>query len=288
VFAGAGPFPLLPSHGKGGRADRVTPILAAIAQIAKPPWRSVWVEFPDTNEGKALSALARALEARIEGELRSSRSLLEDAEKRLHVFLTDGGTAWIGESRAHANDWSMGIPRLRMPPGAPSRSTLKLAEAFRVFLGENEAVLLRPGMRAIDLGAAPGGWTWQLVQRGVAVIAVDNGPLKGAVRQDRLVTHLREDAFRFRPRRPVHWLVSDVVEQPMRVAELVARWIAEGATRHAIFNLKLPMKKRYDEVQRCMQRIDEIVNAAGVRHTLAVRQLYHDREEVTGYLASAT
>ena len=45
------------------------------------------------------------------------------------------------------------------------------------------------------------------------------------------------------------------------------------------------MKKRYDEVQRCLQRIGEIVDAAGVRHSLAVRQLYHDREEVTGYLA---
>jgi len=93
---------------------------------------------------------------------------------------------------------------------------------------------------------------------------------------------LREDAFRFRPRRPVDWLVCDVVDQPMRIAELIARWIADGAARRAIFNLKLPMKKRYDEVRRCMQRIGEMAPAAG---TLAVRQLYHDREEVTAYLA---
>ena len=168
-----------------------------------------------------------------------------------------------------------------MPPGAPSRSTLKLAEAFDVFLGERQHQALRPGMRAVDLGAAPGGWTWQLVQRGVAVTAVDNGPLKGTIRDDRLVTHVRDDAFRFRPKRPVDWLVCDVVEQPIRIAELVARWIADGSAKRAIFNLKLPMKKRYDEVRRCMQRIDEIVSAP---HGLDVRQLYHDREEVTGFV----
>jgi len=202
---------------------------------------------------------------------------------RLHAFLPEGRTAFVGESRARGNDWPMGIPRLRMPSGAPSRSTLKLAEALDVFLGERAHELLRPGMRAVDLGAAPGGWTWQLVQRGVAVTAVDNGLLKGAIRDDRLVTHVREDAFRWRPQRPVDWLVCDVVEQPLRIATLVAQWIARGDARRAIFNLKLPMKKRYDEVRRCTTRIEE--SMAGARHSLAVRHLYHDREEVTAYLA---
>ena len=277
MFVGAGPFSLV--HGAGGRADRVTPLLAAIADVAGPPWRSVWVEFADTNEGKQLSGLARAIAQRLDAALRER--IDARAATRLHVFLADGALAYVGESVARDNESPMGIARLRMPPGAPSRSTLKLAEAIAVFLGDREPALLRSGMRAVDLGAAPGGWTWQLVQRGVAVTAVDNGPLKGAIRDDRLVNHVREDAFRYRPRRPVDWLVCDVVEQPMRIAELIARWIAEGYAKRAIFNLKLPMKKRYDEVRRCMRRIDEIVR---VPHALSMRQLYHDREEVTGFL----
>ena len=285
--AGHGPVALLPAtSARGGPADRVTPLLAAIAALdAKAHWRTAWVEYPDTNEGKSLSPLARALGARIEGELRARGALAPTATHRLHVFLVDGATAYVGRSPAHEADWPLGIPRLRMPPGAPSRSTLKLAEAFAVFLEGREATLLRPGLRAVDLGAAPGGWTWQLVQRGLKVTAVDNGPLKGAVADDALVTHLREDGLRWRPQRPVDWLVCDIVEQPIRIAELVARWIAEGSARRAIFNLKLPMKKRYDEVRRCEQRIARIVDAAGVPHTLRIRQLYHDREEVTAYLA---
>lgn len=290
VFVGIGPVALLLPQATAARADRVTPLLAAIDAkargVATPrPWRSVWIEFPDTNEGKELSTLARALRSRVEGALRSDGQLDDDAKRRLHVFLTDGGTAYVGSSSAERNSWPMGIPRLRMPAGAPSRSTLKLAEAFGTFLGEGNAALLRPGLRAVDLGAAPGGWTWQLAQRGLRVTAVDNGPLKGSVATDPLVTHLREDGLRWRPRRAVDWLTCDIVEQPLRIAELVAHWIADGAARRAIFNLKLPMKKRYDEVQRCEQRIGEILLRAKVRYTLRIKQLYHDRQEVTAYLA---
>jgi 23S rRNA (cytidine2498-2'-O)-methyltransferase len=139
-------------------------------------------------------------------------------------------------------------------------------------------------MRAIDLGAAPGGWTWQLAQRGLRVTAVDNGLLKGEVAHDPLVTHLRADGLTYVPRRPVDWLVCDIAEQPSRVAGLVARWIGEGYATRAIFNLKLPMKKRFDEVRRCEAIMRESLARARVRHTLVLRQLYHDREEVTGFI----
>jgi 23S rRNA (cytidine2498-2'-O)-methyltransferase len=116
------------------------------------------------------------------------------------------------------------------------------------------------------------------------VVAVDNGPLKGSVADDPLVTHVRADGFSYRPRRPVEWMVCDMVEKPARIALLVAQWIARGDARRCVFNLKLPMKKRYDEVLRCRRIIGETLERADVEATLALRQLYHDREEVTGYL----
>jgi 23S rRNA (cytidine2498-2'-O)-methyltransferase len=45
------------------------------------------------------------------------------------------------------------------------------------------------------------------------------------------------------------------------------------------------MKKRYDEVRRCEQHIAGALEH--LSHTLSLRQLYHDREEVTGYLSAA-
>jgi len=119
---------------------------------------------------------------------------------------------------------------------------------------------------------------------GLRVTAVDNGPLKGDVRDDPLVTHLRADGLAYLPKRPVDWMVCDIVEQPSRIAVLVARWIGEGHARHAIFNLKLPMKKRYAEIERCKRIIEDTLGQARVSYRISLRQLYHDREEVTGFI----
>jgi 23S rRNA (cytidine2498-2'-O)-methyltransferase len=304
LFLGTGPHLLFEPATTTGRPDRVAPLLAFIERFCaefplsgfshavrgQTTYDSLRLETPDTNDGKELSGLNRALAARLTNGL-AERGVMcaadDDARAapaaNLHVLFADGAHAYVGASVAPwASRWPMGIPRLRMPGGAPSRSTLKLAEAFVTFVGDRESELLRAGMRAVDLGAAPGGWTWQLVHRGLRVTAVDNGPLKGAVFDDPSVTHLRADGLSYFPKRPVDWMVCDIVLQPARIAALVARWISEGHARHAIFNLKLPMKKRYDEVQRCAAIIHQAIAKSRVPHTLAFRQLYHDREEVTG------
>jgi 23S rRNA (cytidine2498-2'-O)-methyltransferase len=309
LFFGTGPHALFDPARTKGRPDRVAPLTALVAAFRgacpipglpmaarrAPRFAELRLETPDTNDGKAVSGLCRAIEQPLAQELLRADALVEhdddgrpSRDPALHLLFVDGAHVYVGASLAPwGSPWAMGIPRLRMPREAPSRSTLKLAEAIVVFLGEREAELLRPGRKAVDLGAAPGGWTWQLAHRGLRVTAVDNGPLKGEVAQDSLVTHLRVDGLKYRPPRPVDWMVCDIVEQPARIATLVAGWIARGDARHAIFNLKLPMKKRYEEVQRCEAIIVETLARAGVRHTLRLRQLYHDREEVTGYLARA-
>jgi len=305
LFVGSGPHALFDPAAVKGRPDRVAPLRGLVASLpTDAPLRSgdrplpladLWLETPDTNEGKELSGVCRALAAPLGDALRASGALARPgavaesgARARLHVLFPDGAHVYVGTSEPPwGSRWPMGIPRLRMPRGAPSRSALKLAEAFVTFLGDAEPELLRPGMRAVDLGAAPGGWTWQLAHRGLRVTAVDNGPLKGEVLRDPLVTHLRADGLSWMPKRPVDWLVCDIVWQPATIASLVARWIGDGRARHAIFNLKLPMRKRYDEVRRCEAIIRDALAKARVRHTLLLRQLYHDRQEVTGYVAAS-
>ena len=95
------------------------------------------------------------------------------------MFFVGGRACHVGDCAGRQQlAWPMGIVRLRMPSAAPSRSTLKLAEAIGEFLDEKERERrLAPGTTAVDLGASPGGWTCQLVQRGMMVMAVDNGPI---------------------------------------------------------------------------------------------------------------
>ena len=79
-----------------------------------------------------------------------------------------------------------------------------------------------PNERCIDLGSSPGGWTWVLVRAGLRVHAIDNGPLREHVLATGQVTHLREDGFHWHPAQPLDWMVCDMVEQPIRVAERMA------------------------------------------------------------------
>lgn len=268
----------------GRRVEALERMLAA----APAPLKRLFLEAPDTEASKPLARLIRALRPPLEQALRRAGRI--DERRGLwqaHVCLLHGSSAWVGCSAAdNAAPWPGGVPRLRLPAAAPSRSALKLEEALLRFLGpEKRDRLLQPGMRAVDLGAAPGGWTWLLSRRGLRVTAVDNGALAPALLQDPLVTHQRSDGFAFRPVRPVDWLVCDMVEQPRWVARLVARWYREGWCRRAIFNLKLPMKRRLAEWLACRTLIAETVNPAEVAHSLQAKHLYHDRDEITVYLA---
>lgn len=265
-------------------SDRAGPVAAAFPLRRA---RELSLEYPDTNEGKALSAFCRKFSRPLENALtQRGLKLGHPAEPRLHVFFLDSSHAFVGLSDpANSAAWPLGIPRLRMPRQAPSRSTLKLEEALLLFLDEEERDRrLKPGLSAIDLGASPGGWTWQLARRGLRVTAVDNGPMSEEVMATGMVEHLRADGFTYRPEKMVDWLVCDMVEQPSRIAGLMADYLAEGYCREAVFNLKLPMKKRYQAVQNALHLIDRRLRRSGLDFTLACKQLYHDREEVTVHL----
>ncbi|KID58109.1 hypothetical protein JF50_05110 [Pseudoalteromonas luteoviolacea] len=61
-------------------------------------------------------------------------------------------------------------------------------------------------------------------------------------------------------------------------------WIVNGFVKELIFNLKLPMKKRFDSVYECLQLIDDELAHYNVGYQLQAKHLYHDREEVTVHI----
>ncbi len=266
--------------------DRLTPILTSINAIPGN-FSALWLEVPDTNQGKLLSSFTRRFQPLIEKALKDQGRLQDDTWlPRLHLFFPDKSTVLIGSSEPdNSSRLLMGIARQSMPHEAPSRSTLKLAEAIEIFMNRGDQTrLLRQGMQAVDLGAAPGGWTWQLVSRGIRVTAVDNGPMKGVLAKHPLVTHLKQDGFKYVPRRAVDWLVCDMVERPSRVATLIGDWFVAGRAKHAIFNLKLPMKQRVSAVDSALGGIRKRLNDEGINFRIKAKHLYHDRDEITVYL----
>ncbi len=259
--------------------DRASPLArAAAAHI--DGYRELRVEHPDSDTGRPLARLAKALHRPIEAALTAAGVQRRTNAPVLHVVLTSGDSARVGLSSPHNSaPWPGGIPRLKVPKAAPSRSVVKLEEALQLFLGESErASWLRPGRSAVDLGAAPGGWSWFLAERGVAVDAVDGARLTPTARDHERIRHHRVDGFRYRPRRPVDWLVCDMVEQPRRIVRLVAQWLERGDCRHTVFNLKLPMKQRWRTVRDELATLDAALPPAG---RWRAKQLYHDRAEIT-------
>ena len=266
--------------------DRINPILAVLADHAGPV-SAVLLEHPDTDAGKELASFFKKFTPPLSSALaKRGLPVFRKAERRLHLLFTDSTQLRLGFSSGdEGSPYPDGILRLKFPREAPSRSTLKLEEALLTFLdaAEREASL-KPGLKAVDLGAAPGGWTWQLVQHSIRVTAVDNGPLQPALLDTGLVEHRREDGFRFRPVTPVEWLLCDMVEQPQRIAALMGDWLVRGDCRRALFNLKLPMKKRHESLRDCLEALQERLAEAGLDYRLLCKQLYHDREEVTVYI----
>ncbi|SHF65917.1 23S rRNA (cytidine(2498)-2'-O)-methyltransferase RlmM [Vibrio gazogenes] len=273
--------------------DRISPILQSLGDMeGLPRCGDLRVETPDTNEAKELLKFCRKFTVPLRQALRGKGILFgKDEPKKpvLHVCFVAPGHCYIGYSYTNNNSsFFMGIPRLKFPADAPSRSTLKLEEAFHVFIPRSEwDERLASGMWAVDLGACPGGWTYQLVQRSMFVHAVDNGMMADSLMDTGQVKHHMEDGFKFEPpRKNVTWLVCDMVEKPARVAQLMGEWLIRGWTKEALFNLKLPMKGRYDEVLQDIDNLKHFLKDNHVNFRLQAKHLYHDREEITVHVRS--
>ena len=189
----------------------------------------------------------------------------------LAVWFTDFGTAFAGRDLL-----INGQRRMADDPQAPSRSYLKIEEAY-VVLGREPV----EGETVVDLGAAPGGWSYSAAKRGALVIAIDNGPLKGGALDHPRIEHRQEDAFRYVPAtgQTCNWLFCDMVEEPHHVLRhIVEPWLERGWCRHFVVNFKFGRVDPVALLQELRQP-DSILQryAPGVR----IRHLYHDREEFT-------
>ena len=100
-------------------------------------------------------------------------------------------------SPAKASPFPNGVARfVEDRSGPPSRAYLKLWEACARI-----GAWPGPGETCLDLGAAPGGWTWAIATLGAAVTAIDRAPLDPAVAAMPGVHYRRESAFGLDPAR---------------------------------------------------------------------------------------
>ncbi|MCR4336388.1 MAG: rRNA methyltransferase, partial [Candidatus Omnitrophica bacterium] len=220
-----------------------------------------------TVQGGFLEAIGKKM-SRVTKLAQLNPSVLVNEQHGFFVYFTDHANAFVSTRACFG-----GQRRMKDDPKAPSRSYLKVEEAYGILGREPQE-----GETVVDLGAAPGGWSYSAAKRGAQVIAVDNGPLKGAVAQHPQITHLKEDAFKFFPakKKTVDWLFCDMVANPFVIMDLMKKWIGSGWCNHFIVNLKFD---RQDPLE-LLQKIHES-RWSQQCSLLKIRQLYHDREEIT-------
>lgn len=184
-------------------------------------------------------------------------------------------TAVVGVNRVadSLSSWPGGEIRLSRSPEQVSRAEFKLEELFKVY--EFPADL---GEYALDYGAAPGGWTRILADRGFHTTAVDPGDLDPRVLRLPSVYHARTTAGNFlrNNREGFDLIVNDMKMSPTRSSRLMVDSLhllePQG---FAITTLKTGDRGVLPQIEQSFAILRE-----GYDIEFA-RQLRHNRNEVT-------
>lgn len=203
------------------------------------PLASAQVELEDTLRKKVEGRAAKHGEAPRSGE-------------RLRVLLLEPWRAFVSVSRlgdappllAWPSPFPAGRALGESPRDAPSSAHRKLDEAL-AWLGMHPG----EGDLVLDLGAAPGGWSFVALSHGAEVIAVDRADLDPQVASHPRLTHLKRDAFGYVPERPPSWLLCDVIADPERSFELARRALESRSLCALVVTLKLKRPVRLDVVR---------------------------------------
>lgn len=154
---------------------------------------------------------------------------------------------------------------------APSRAFKKLIEAQSI-LGRE----IQPDEHVVDLGACPGGWSYVAREKGANVTAIDRTAIREDLLHDPKVDFIQTDAFKFKTKEAVDWVVSDIICAPERILELMEIWVASEWCHHFVFTIKFQGNEGYGVLQEFKKLIHKLN-----QYRIILRQLNVNKNEVT-------
>lgn len=152
-----------------------------------------------------------------------------------------------------------------------NRAEFKLREALASF-----EIQPAVGEFALDIGAAPGGWSLVLSQRGLHVTALDPAVLHPLAAAHPRIRHVRMKAADYTPEQPLDWLLNDMGSEPGESVEVMLRfsnWLKPGGA--ALMTLKL---YRYNPSRLLSQVLPRLGQCFSL---VRARSLFFNRREVT-------
>lgn len=202
--------------------------------------------------------------------------VVKDADRIVSVFVT-AAKLYIGISKPEDNlsDWSGGAIRFAKEEDQISRAKFKLLEAEQRF-----GLDFGSYRTALDIGAAPGGWTSFLLEKGLQVTAIDPASMHPSLlKHPKLTIHKKNAGEVKLTEAEFDLLVCDMSWSPRQMGRLVADLLYAlrvGGT--AIITVKLMHKKPFQTVRELLQSFEPELQL------VKAKQLFHNREELTLYL----
>ena len=199
----------------------------------------------------------------------------DDAGQQIISLLICGGAFFMGLGSERENLHPVSDPYriFSRRRGHVSRAEFKLREALRI-IGYSPA----PGRLAIDVGAAPGGWSFVLAEHGMNVIAIDPADMDERVANHENVTHLKMKAEEYSGAEPVDLIVNDMNVDPTDSATAV---LAAGGNLKRGGLLVMTVKLPNGPYQK--QVTDVIGILSPQFECIDVRCLFFNRQEFTGF-----
>ena len=198
---------------------------------------------------------------------------IKDPDYIISVLL-DGANCYMGMSHSKLNvsTWSGGMIHYKKDEVDISRAKYKLIEAISTFKLDLSKV-----HNALDLGAAPGGWTSVLLEKEIAVTAVDIAAMDVRLNKFKNYTNIKGNITGLDlPEQSFDLLVADISLNSKSTATMInkaSRFLKNNG--YAIVTVKLAG----DKVRRSIKEVKEIYQE--VFEIEEVKQLFHNKDEVT-------
>lgn len=199
------------------------------------------------------------------------------AGEHIISLLVEEETVYWGLGNAHLNlsHWKGGMPHYSPTAefGFVSRAEYKLLEALECF-----GIELKEEEKAADLGAAPGGWTKVLIEKGLECTSIDPSYLKPEIARNGKVRYYHmtvEEYLRSEKDEKFHIVVNDMKMDMVRSVGIINEFydrIHDGGI--VIMTFKLPHEYSYSNILKTIQMLGGFV-------LIGARQLFHNRYEIT-------
>ena len=159
-------------------------------------------------------------------------------------------------------------------PDDISRAQLKLREAILYFKIDLSSV-----RNALDLGAAPGGFSKELSMHRIKVIAVDTADLDKRLEKDRNITHLRIKAAEINSGQVFDMITNDMNIDPAESAQVMLSLSNLLRTNgSAVMTIKCPSRNIADYIKNTKKILSAKYTKFRFQH------LPHNRMEITMFM----